>query len=552
MASLPSALVFKTTFDLPDEELVLTDSTDYTGVTGTLVLTFSVLDPTGTLYQSSSTYPTLPAAIPLPLLVSDEPIPGLYEFTFKVANTTALVEMESTIEYDFTYTSPVVDVDMTVDCIYPLLESTDATDYSFGSLAPTTLTRSHVLQYPPSTGQADVTVTTALLQTGTVYTLKDQPLQHSATVTTDLVYDPNANISIIDEVTGTGYIDVQCDNDLCDVYCALKCKWTDYDNQKCLNKTLADKYLTEFIQMTSYARMIESAMKCGKGDDISVFTQEISKLSNCDSCGCSDGDPILITGLGVTIGGGGNIYNVVSGGSPIVVSSATVGSTTTYTVTLASATVAKIASLHNTVVTAGSNVTVTSATAVDGTVTYTVNSTSAVEQDMMSFVLTLDSTTLSAIPTLTVSAVTSTGTYFSGAPTVYWFTTNGISSDTNPSYAQFNSLPVGIFIEDIFSIAPLKSPKIHVDILKAYHNFTPLYNLQDDVFLGITRSVELHASAFYKNQEASIVITDRLSDDTSDNTGKLFTRTVSSISVLSSTIPANKGYYVQLSITMIL
>ena len=504
MAALPSSLDYKITFDLPNEEFILTDLTDYTGVTGTLTAIFSVTDPTGTLYQSTI---VLPGAIPniaIPTLVSGAVIPGLYSFNLNIADSVTATDIDQAKTYNYAYQTPTVDVNMTVDCIYPLLTSTDSTDYTISGVTPTTLTRSHVLQYPPATGQADYTVTTALLQTSTVYTLVGQSLQHSSTVTTTLQYDMTSSFTILDEAIGTGYIDVSCDNSLCDVYCALKCKWQDYENQKCKNKTLADKAMEDFIEMTAYARMIESAMKCGKGDDISAYIAAINALGGCDGCGCDDGDPILVTGLGVTVGGG-SVYNVVSGASPVIVTSATIGDTTTFTVTIDSAVVAKITSLRNSIVEAGTNISVTPTTALDGTVTYTVNSLASAP-DSLSFIITSDNATLNTIPVLSGTDIETNGTIFDSAPSLSWIAYQPIFPDTyttSPSVPQFTSGVVSILIQDIFNAPYSGTPKIHVQKLKVYRNFTnaPSFT-SDNLYKNIDDYVTFEV--YYDNMEIKI------------------------------------------------
>lgn len=505
MAALPALLDFDITFDIPNLEVSITDNTDYTGVTGTLTKTYKVTDPTGTIYQSTSSHPGTPSAIALPTLIGGDVIPGVYNFELKVSDSATLTEIISDFDYNFQYIKPTVTVDLSVDCIYPLLTSEDNTDYNIGGINPTTLTRTHTLQYPPSTGESDYVVSTETLQTNTVYTLKSQPLQHSATVTSDVEYTLSSNVFLIDTLEGTGYIDVICDNELCDVYCALKCKWNDYNKQKCLNKTLAESHLEDFILMTSYAQMIQSAMRCGKGDDIVKYTTAIKDLSNCDSCGCDDGDPILITGLGGGVFGKGNTYVVASGGAPVVVTANTVGTTTTYTVSLDSLTITKINSLRNSIVTAGTNTSVSSSTALDGTITYEVSSIAGAS-DSLSLIITADNTTLNTIPVLTASDIETIGTTFDPLPSLSWLSYQPVFPDTyttSPSVPQFTGGTVSIILSDIFATPYLGTPKIHVQKLKVYRNYTnaPTFT-QDSLYKNIEDYLTFEV--YYKDGEVKI------------------------------------------------
>lgn len=347
--------------------------------------------------------------IPLPLNGSSLPVQDDYTITFN-SYVSSVLTVTKVKTFTLSYVSPTVDIDMEVDCITPRLTATDETSYTVSGITPT-ITRAFAIHYPPSVPTADVTGTGSSVYTDTFYTVADSTVEHSSSLTSTLEYAYPNEFYIVDEVTGGNVIQVACSGDLCDIYCCIRSQYNKYMAVKGKNTLLEKMELETFHLITSLAEMVGLALKCGKSTQISDYVTEILKLANCDAgCSCSDGTPQLVTGLG---GSGSNI--IVDAGTGISVSLA--GST--YTVSLSTTNIAKLAATYNSVVAAGTNITsITSSTVVAGdvtTTTYTVNATDTVVETFLAKVTFLFSS--GSVPTYTVDSIKAYGTVFKDTAT---------------------------------------------------------------------------------------------------------------------------------------
>lgn len=349
--------------------------------------------------------------IPLPLDGSGLPEQGLYTITLTYQDLVVPATVVDVKTFTLDYASPTVDIDMTVDCVTPLLTAIDNSAYTVNSVAPT-VTRAFSIHYPPSTPTADVTGTAASLSTSVFYTVADSTIEHSSSLTSTLsyLYDIPNLIYVTDSVTGSHVVQVACDGDICDIYCCLRSQWNRYTAAKSTNSALAQKELAIFSQITNLASMVGNAVLCAKTTHVADYVAEILLLANCDAgCSCDDGTPQIVTGLALN----GNTV-VVDAGTGVAVSTATGGGITTYTVALSSVNINKLASTYNSVVAAGTNVdSVASASVTVGdvtTTTYTVNVASVVPEEVLARVKFVMNA--AAVPTITIEDQKEYGTTF--------------------------------------------------------------------------------------------------------------------------------------------
>lgn len=353
----------------------------------------------------------------LPTDANGNVLQGTYTITYTVRGSSGTispaVDVSKTITHVLAYTSPTVKLTLTANCLKPLMQSVDGTNYLSGTTTPT-ITRAHKIIYPEALGKTSVTGVAATLETNVFFTVKDSVLTHSSSLTSTLSYNFATNVFVTDSISGSKFVDVACDGELCDIYCCVKAEWDRYNDNKGTNKIKAEGHLANFHQMTGLMELIRTALECGKDTDISTFTQRIQDIGNCESgCGCDDGTPILVTGLG----GGVNTFVVTSGGTPVEVTSVISGTTTTYTVKLATAFVTKVNDSFNSTVAAGSGATVITAVDKSGNKTFTVSLTSTVtETNLLSFIALLTRT--SNDPTITIQNVSKYGAAFNSSPTV--------------------------------------------------------------------------------------------------------------------------------------
>jgi hypothetical protein len=416
MSLSSSAVDFTATFDLTasTKEIIITDTTDYTAESVTAASgAITVTTPTGSTIADTIADPitttTNGGTIAIPLDSSGNFVTGEYTIAYTVTESAPGSDVQTrTRTFDFDYSSPTVDLTVTIDCIKPELKSVDDTSYTQLSTTPT-ITRAHTIFYPAQLEVTNATGTSQTLTTSTFYTT-----QHSAKCVSTLTYNVSANFIILDEVSGTETFDVTCDDSLCDLYCCIKAERARYESYKNTNQTMYEKHLNNFIHIVALGWELSQAISCGKTGDVSSLSNEILELANCEAgCGCNGDDPVQVVGIS---GSNAGTIEVQTGGTPIVVTSATDGDTTTYSISIDSTFVTKVNNSYNTTVVAGDGVTVNTTTAVNGDKEYEVVANNASTSNILSFKLLVDFTTAtSSIPTLTISQITRYGSAFANS-----------------------------------------------------------------------------------------------------------------------------------------
>lgn len=440
---------FTTAFNFGTKKFNFTDTTDYGGQgidpADVAICFTNIIDPTGNVRYSNTdnTSPDIDPNVALTnnlisLLLDNngDVVLGTYSITasYHVDLDTLYPETTVTKTYSFniTYQQPTVTVVLEANCITPLLKSTDTTNYTINGVTPT-ITRVHTIFFPAVLQLANLTGTGAVLQTSSFYTN-----EHSSEVVSTLTY-AFTGYTVIDVATGTASIDVECDAQLCDLYCCMAAEWNRYLSFKTTNKTQANIHLTNWMKMMDAAGLIGVALTCGKTADINNLTEFILNLGNCQvGCGCTDGDPVPVTGLGGL--GSVNVAVTSCNNNVISVTSSTAGGVTTYQVCLVPTIVAKINASYNTTLIAGSNITITSVT-VNGNIEYTVNADTQTSPNMIT-ILGRISYTAANVATFTLTDVQKTGTIFNPALVVgdlHVLNSNGTDAQVFNTWKNFNN-----------------------------------------------------------------------------------------------------------------
>ena len=320
MAQLTGATLSVTfALNVTDKNFILTDTSDFTtpsvpeaGAVGILKLT----NPSGSVIYENAGYSTDSFVSPditistskvaivnplIPINTDGTPVNGTYLIEYKLFIPANGGDPDTIYPFatspNFTYKSPAVDLEFTVNLAQPLLTSTDITGYTVDNVNPDTITRAHSIQYPPTVSVGDVTGTGVTLITSEFYSLANEPLQHSSTLTTDLTYTYTAYL-VIDQVTGNAFIDIVSGANICAIYCCLRSQW----KRVKLSRTGSPRFKNELEKLTimeDLAGLIDRAIACGKDEDVNEYTQELLDIGNCTAdCGCSDdsGEPQLVTG----------------------------------------------------------------------------------------------------------------------------------------------------------------------------------------------------------------------------------------------------------------
>lgn len=360
---------FSTTFSLNTNpaKFIFNDTSDYAGqgislsdVNGC----FEITTPSGVVIYNNTDFSnsncdihisnslTSQQTIPLPALGNGYPQAGKYTITYKVFNSALSVTYTKTLEFTFNYKKPTAKITSEADVIAPLFVTTDETNYTVNGITPT-IDREMILQFPEGSGASPITnTTTATIVTSTFYTGAQV-----TTINNDVTYVFSDGLIVVDTVTGAKEITVDASL-LCDVFCCVNSLNTKLEKYRNTNQAMFNSTLNIFLQVGSKVALLREAVDCGKQESVNKLINEIRTLADCEEdCGCTDGAPRLVTGLGAI-----NVnVDVVSGGTPVIVTSATEGGITTYTVTLDS-------NFVTTALAGNSNITVGSTVFLDSTV----------------------------------------------------------------------------------------------------------------------------------------------------------------------------------------
>lgn len=439
------------------------DTTDYasyniptTNVFGCL----TIVSPSGiTIYQNVTfTSPgcdidvdnstTQQSVVALPALTNNYPEQGDYTITYSTSindgtNPTYIISSPETV-YTLDYTSPTVVIATLAECYSPLFTTTDETDYEVGGITPTN-SRTITLEFPSGSGGTPITnTTTATITTSTFYTG-----MQVTTVDSDLTYVFDDGLVVIDTVTGSKAINVDC-NLVCDLFCCLSSMESRIEGYRTTNTILFQQTEALFEQIMSKVELMQLAIFCGKNDTANTLMTEIKSLANCtDDCDCSDGTPRLVQGLGTA-----NVNVVVSsGGAPVIVTSSTVGGITTYTVSLSGAFVNLVNNSYNTTITSNDG-SVTIVQAGSNPVNYDLSVTDPfVPENRLEFLCRIQCATFAVpAPTITNSAYLYSGTNIIGTASV---TATDIA---NPNFATMNNC----WTVTTFQTAPNNNYKITI------------------------------------------------------------------------------------------
>lgn len=376
-------------YDLATKQITFTDLTDYVSQGSaeadvTIVVKEVIAPISGTVYTNNNhgdpdIDPDVSRdsvkLIALPVDASGNIEQGLwtvkleYDDDGTTSGTPVVIEKQET--FTLNYTSPVVDIQMTVDCFLPLLSALDTTAYTKDGVDPT-ITRAFDINYPLSMNLPPVQGTANVVQTSDFYYVTGQTIEHSSSLTSTLEYDFGGGWFVFDEVSGEEFIGVACPADLCDIYCCIRSQYLRWQENVGVNNTKAQKEAAKFEQITSLSQLVGMSIRCGKSEQATEYVKDILRIADCDAgCSCDDGQPQLVTGLGLQ---GGKV--IVEAGIGMDVTSVTDGSgNTIYTVNLSPTNVQKLANMTNSQVTAGANVTVTPTSAtVGGILTWTIRS----------------------------------------------------------------------------------------------------------------------------------------------------------------------------------
>ncbi len=468
--------------------------TDFYGSTGVYVSTYNLLGsnvkgilkvtaPDGTVIYNNTSYSTPDIvgststwlkSIPMPVNGDGSLVTGIYQVQYSVQitdGTNPPYIVVNNFSYNFQYATPKVSITQSADCISPLYKTADLTNYTVNGVLPT-MTRTLTLNYPDgSAGASSPIVTTGnIISTGVFYNGTQ-----TTTVSTVATYIYTAvgsypTFTVSDTIAGAQELLVDC-TFVCAISCCLQTLESNMSKAQGVDDILYQAYKDQFELCMSYVELALLAISCGQSTKVNGYITKIQNIANCSSgCDCGSGSYSLVVGLG---GSSVNV-SVVSGGSPVSVTSSVVGNTTVYTISLSSTFVNIVNNSYNTVVN-NTDGTLTVTSSGSNPKTYTVNSTNAVPNRVeLKCTMQCNSPVANAASwTITNASVVTSGTKFQ-APTVAvytpsdpnwlninnWFSVSGFFTGTPDNnykiLLNYSQESIGLFIGLLPSYIPIQ------------------------------------------------------------------------------------------------
>ena len=358
MAILTSAkLTFRVTFDLnvDPKTLSLQDliaskyNTTYGYTLSNIKGIFKVTSPLGTvLYQNSewlaetfgdpdiigNTLDWTKEDISLPLDDDGKPEQGTYIFEFKLSVDGTTVGFSTTKEYNYQYNTPVVVIDLSVNCSTSELTSVDNTDYDVTieneTFIPTTKTRSHKIVKPDG---AECTIPDPATTTDKSRTIGGGGTKETdiwtnvwvTTISTILQYklatwNSEDWIYVNDTTTGYDHVEVTCDDCGCLIRTCIKNLYDRWKNAMSQGegRSRVDELRNKNIKLSMAWMNYTLAIQCGSTVDKEIYCQELVDIVSSEECNCSedvDESSHHVVAWADSVGGGGSGCCVWSTGS---------------------------------------------------------------------------------------------------------------------------------------------------------------------------------------------------------------------------------------------
>jgi hypothetical protein len=444
----------------------------YSGTTKTCVVAAWGTNPVGATYEfafadiyvAASLNNQRRIALPLQNGVIRQ---GVYTFNYTVYDqaTDNYYSASSTININFTF--PTVNLTYNVDCVTPLLQSTDSTDYTIQG-ATETVTRTHTVAAPPNVDNNVYTGNDITILVPQFYA----PTTYQATLSSIVVWDFGGGISVSGLLTGSQPIATFCDNWICDMFCCIKNLYQQWVSLQGTNSGQADYYYNKWQLGVLLIDMIKSAYQCGQNTIVNSLINQFYIETGCTAnCNCSDNTtPTLVQGLGLA---NATQYSLAAADSYVQVTTTTGANSVAWTVGLSPAALAllagnpSIAGLVNitvanpsagvyeitgATVTAGNGVSVTTTSSGGVVVDYKVRLSNVLTENASSAPTTGTSNQTLRTYTLAAGVLDTAGDYIE-IDTIYQVTPNNSSKLANITIASNSVLSNNANIATVSAIA---------------------------------------------------------------------------------------------------
>ena len=343
-----ATITFDIVFDVPNAQLIVKDTTDYTGYTTDIHGVVYIQGPSSSSSPGTSSSPDITIATadfsPSGQASRQLIVPwttnwdGLWNLEYEVYPNSGAGTVETaaskSILYD--YTTPIPSLSLAISTVASQVTSTDSTDYtSGGAWIEISKTRVHAIYPPLGAVDASGTAIPSPADSGSAATITYTGIttgSWGSELKTNFELQINGNrggidfdYKVLDYIGTTAVASVNSSVGLCDVYCCLKALNLRYEEAKCMNKSLAENYKAKIEDVTRLVTLYNQSVDCGLSNDAEVYLTEIKNISECNTeCNCY-GTGAVPTNIPIASSTSSVSYRLAAGSSNMEISSSGTG-----------------------------------------------------------------------------------------------------------------------------------------------------------------------------------------------------------------------------------
>jgi len=245
--SLAADFDLEVTFDLTGTQpkFIFTDGNNYLGNGDTLQGGFiSVIAPTGdTIYQTDPSSPDITSSqltfdsLLVPTDTQGAVLAGQYSFTYTAETLNNPIGFNKAKQFDFQFCTPKGSIEVDVDCLAARLQSRDATSYAVNGISPN-FTRVHEIHVPTIQNVGPVSGNGSLVQ---VLPPNLYEGVHTVKIDSLLDYPYPDGFVVRTRVLVQQDFTVQCDVNLCKIFCCVSAVKSRLNRYRCENPALYER-----------------------------------------------------------------------------------------------------------------------------------------------------------------------------------------------------------------------------------------------------------------------------------------------------------------------
>lgn len=236
--------------------------------------------------------------IGLPYNSNLEVVQGEYTIDYKIQATDTNGDtfvLEAQNEYNYLFDDPKPNLSVNVNCGVGTFTVEDKTQLVVDNESPSTTSRELKVTFPSDVSASPITTSNTSLVLTSFYTNTQQV---DLSLTLNYVF---TNFDVQTKVTAHEDVEVNCDSNLCDLYCCLQKLYEKMEYARCKDRTDYNFLEEKYRRALYLASLIKNAESCAKNADINKYISDLKEITNCNGdCNCNGQTSQNITSTGVT------------------------------------------------------------------------------------------------------------------------------------------------------------------------------------------------------------------------------------------------------------